>query len=262
MTSNFHTHSTWCDGCATPEEMIQGALACGFQKLGFSSHARLPGSEKGTLSCTSAPRYAAEIRALARTYAAQIKIYLGVEADYIPGETTPEYARYAFLKPDYIIGSVHYVRASDGVCVCVDDSPENLARGIQKHFAGDAVAYVKAYYQAVRTMVASYDFDIIGHLDLVRKFNVRHPLFDEASSWYQEEVAHTVEVVAGSGKIVEVNTGAIARGWLSDAYPAEHFRARLRARGVRFMLNSDAHTVEGFACAFDRYAQAETYCTL
>ena len=39
---NLHTHSTWCDGKSTPEEMIQAALAQGLTTLGFSSHSMLP----------------------------------------------------------------------------------------------------------------------------------------------------------------------------------------------------------------------------
>ena len=40
--TNFHTHSTWCDGKDTPEAMIEAAIAKGFSVLGFSSHAMLP----------------------------------------------------------------------------------------------------------------------------------------------------------------------------------------------------------------------------
>ena len=55
------------------------------------------------------------------------------------------------------------------------------------------------------------------------------------------------------GKIVEINTGAIARGWMDDVYPSAAFRALLRARGVRFLLGSDAHAAAGIDCAFERY---------
>ena len=40
--TNFHTHSTWCDGRNTVEELVAGAEAKGFAALGFSSHAMLP----------------------------------------------------------------------------------------------------------------------------------------------------------------------------------------------------------------------------
>ena len=152
--------------------------------------------------------------------------------------------------------------APDGTRVPVDHTPELLADGIRDHFSGSAEAFVRAYYQQQRDMVANFDFDVIGHLDLVRKFNVKHPYFDEKADWYREEIGKTAAEVAKSGKIAEVNTGAIARGWLDDAYPSKEFRQMLRERGVKFILSSDAHTAEGIDCAFDRFGEAEEYVQL
>ena len=58
---------------------------------------------------------------------------------------------------------------------------------------------------------------------------------------------------------MEVNTGAISRGWLDDAYPSAAFRELLRARGTRFVLSSDSHSADTIDCAFDRFADAEEY---
>ena len=111
-------------------------------------------------------------------------------------------------------------------------------------------------------MVATYDCDIIGHLDLVRKFNTKFPYFDESADWYREELVKTADVVAASGRLVEVNTGAISRGWMDDAYPSAEFRALLRERGVKFILSSDSHAPDTLDCAFDRFSAAESYVTL
>ena len=108
-------------------------------------------------------------------------------------------------------------------------------------------------------MVRRFDFDVVGHPDLCRKFNTKHPYFDEGAEWYREELALTADAIAASGKIVEVNTGAISRGWMEDAYPSAPFRALLRERGVRFILSSDSHAADTLDCAFDRFAAAETY---
>ncbi len=64
---------------------------------------------------------------------------------------------------------------------------------------------------------------------------------------------------AASGKLVEVNTGGISRGWMTDAYPSAAFRDELRTRGTRFILSSDAHSVEGLDSAFDIFATAEMF---
>lgn len=263
MRTNYHTHTTWCDGKDTPRRVIQAAIAKGFDAIGFSSHAMLPEADEAwLLTPEKAPRYAREIRQLAAEFQGQIKVLCGVEADYVPGGANPDRATYAAIAPDYIIGSVHFVVAEDGARVPVDHSPELLADGIRDHFGGSAEAFVRAYFRQQREMVQSFDFDVVGHLDLVRKFNARHPYFDERADWYREETGKTATAVAKSGKLAEVNTGAISRGWLDDAYPSADFRAMLRERGVRFVLSADAHAAEAVDCAFDRFGKIEEFVEL
>lgn len=252
--TNLHTHSTFCDGKDTPEDMVLAAIDRGFDVLGFSSHAMLPEALDFTLDEDKARRYAAEVRALAKKYADRIEIRLGVEADFIPPSILPDRSRYAFIAPDYIIGSIHFVIAPDGIRVPVDHALPLLAEGIEKHFGGDGEAVVRAYLAALRDMVAQNDFDIVGHPDLYRKFNGRLRFFDESAPWYRDELVRTADALAASGKTVEINTGGIARGWMDDAYPSAFFRALLRERGVRMILSSDAHSAAAIDCSFDRFA--------
>ena len=259
MKTNYHTHTIWCDGKNTVEEMILSAMEKGFDVIGFSSHSTYPDDSACTVPCEKLPGYFSEVRTLAAKYADRIKVLCGVEADYIPGTTDPDRSRYAMFGPDYIIGSIHYVIAPDGERVPVDHSPELLVDGIASHFGGDVESFVRSYFSQERDMVRRFDFDIVGHPDLCRKFNARHPYFDEAAEWYLDEVRLTADSIARSGKVVEVNTGAISRGWLDDAYPSAEFRAMLRERGVRFVLNSDSHASDTLDCAFDRFAAAESF---
>lgn len=257
--TNYHSHTTWCDGRDTPETMVRAAIAKGFSAFGFSSHAEFPERRDWTLDPARARDYVAEIRALGEKYADKIRIFCALEADYIRGVTTPDRARYAHLGLDYLIGSVHYAPAPDGAFVEVDHTPQILADGIRDHFGGDVRALITSYHAALREMVATCDFDIVGHPDLYRKYNAKHPYFDENAPWYRALVAETAEALAASGKVVEVNTGGIGRGWLEDAYPAAFFRDALRARGVRFVLDSDCHAADQIDAGFDRFAAAEAY---
>ena len=262
MKSNYHTHTTWCDGMNTPREMVEAAIEKGFDVLGFSSHSMLPRDDVDwVLTPEKAPRYAAEVRALADEYRDRLRILCGVEADYVPGDSEPSRAAHAPVSPDYIIGSVHFVRAADGALVPVDHSPALLAEGIRGHFGGDASAFVRAYFAAIRDSLR-FDFEVVGHPDLVRKFNAKHPWFDETAEWYREELERTADAIAASEKIVEVNTGAISRGWMDDAYPSMAFRELLQARGVRFVLSSDAHSADALDCAFGRFLATQDFQTL
>lgn len=260
IRANYHTHTTWCDGKDSPEAVILSAIGKGFDAIGFSSHAMLPCPLLDwVLTAQRAPLYAAEIRSLAAKYSGRIKVLCGVEADYAKGVANPDRSTYSAIAPDYIIGSIHFVAAPDGEFVCVDDTPQALQDGIRDHFGGSVEAYVRAYFAQQREMVEKFDFDIVGHLDLVRKFNAKFPYFDENAAWYREELVKTADAVLTSGKIVEVNTGAISREWLDDAYPSAEFRALLRDRGARFVLSADAHAADAIDCAFDRFCDAEEY---
>lgn len=238
MKTNLHTHTTFCDGKASAEEMVLAAIEKGFDELGFSSHSDM---------IADFPAYVAEIRRLQAKYADRIRILCGLEAELAKPFVRPEGL-------DYVIGSFHFITAPDGGCFPFDHSPEKLEEGIRDHFGGDGAAFVKAYFAFEREIVKRDDFDFLAHPDLVRKFNAKHPYFDETAAWYREELAKTADAIAASGKTVEINTGAISRGWMDDAYPSAEFCKLLADRGVRLILNSDAHAPETLDCAFDRFS--------
>lgn len=262
MKYNLHTHTTWCDGKDSPEAVIESAIAKEFDAIGFSSHTMMPTEEeKWTLGAERLPGYIAEIRALAAKYAGKIRVLCGIEADFVKGGSSPDRGVFAAYDLDYIIGSIHFVVAEDGTLVPVDHTPELLKDGIVAHFGGSVEKYIRTYFAQEREMVTKCDFDIMGHPDLVRKFNVKHPYFDESADWYRGELEATADAIAASGKTVEINTGAISRGWRDDAYPSDFFRSLLKSRGVKFILSSDAHSAATIDCAFDRYV-ADTQSNL
>ena len=41
MKQNLHTHTVFCDGRDTPEELITHAISLGFESLGFSKHSHM-----------------------------------------------------------------------------------------------------------------------------------------------------------------------------------------------------------------------------
>ena len=97
---NLHTHTDFCDGKNSAEEMVIAAIEAGCRTLGFSGHS----FEFGTDWCMSEEgtrNYRDEVKRLKKKYADKIEILLGVEYDYFSEIDTREY--------DYVIGSVHYV---------------------------------------------------------------------------------------------------------------------------------------------------------
>ena len=98
LLQDLHTHTTYCDGKHTPEEMIEAAIAKGLRRIGFSGHSPSPRGEDYAMKPDEIADYIAEVRALAKQYEGRIEVLCGIEQDvYSP--PVPEGL-------DYVIGSV------------------------------------------------------------------------------------------------------------------------------------------------------------
>ena len=267
---NFHTHSQFCDGKNTAEEMVLAAIEKGFDLLGFSSHCLHPLNPEfykpvdslWHLPAENIKAYTEEIRRLKEKYAGKIQLYLGFEADYFAsaeyGTAIPARDSYEEFSPDYLIGAVHFINTDKGFYT-VDHKPEivkeNLIRLYSKQNGEiDGRAAVCDYFAAEREMLKKGDFDIIAHCDLIKLRNGPLNFFDPEESWYKDEIKATALEIARSGVIAEINTGAIGRGIMDETYPSQYFLELLYELGVPVCINSDAHTTAMLDGAFDRAA--------
>lgn len=230
--SNLHTHTCYCDGKDTPEEMVQQAIEMGMTALGFSGHEYAPQDTDFCMSKEDTKAYIAEVLRLKEAYKDQIDIYLGIERDYF-GEIDD----YPY---DYVIGSLHYVE-KDGVLMTVDYTPEVMEENVEKYFGGNYRAYVERYYQLVADVVEKTGATIVGHFDLITKFNEDNRYFDEGADWYKDAALRALHKVAKSNPIFEINTGAMARGYRTKPYPAAFILEEIKRMGCSTILSSDCH---------------------
>jgi histidinol-phosphatase (PHP family) len=259
VKTNYHTHTLFCDGRNSAEEMVAAALERGIEILGFSAHALFPFASWWHLPVRDYGAYAAEISRLKEKYAGRITILMGYEADYLPPASLPDRARYSrqylsrYMKfdgadADFLIGSVHY---AEGGAFCVDGDAREVAQGLESRYGGDAKKFVRAYYESVRAMIASCDFDIVGHIDVIRKRNGVLKFFDEREDWYAEEIEKTAKAAGEKKVIVEINTGGMAHKVIDDVYPSQDFLTLLKKYAVPVTINSDAHDAENIDHSFD-----------
>ncbi|MCK9170338.1 MAG: histidinol-phosphatase [Treponema sp.] len=255
LKTNYHTHTTFCDGSESAEDMAKSALSKGFDILGFSGHSMYPFASAWHIAPRSFDKYVEVIQNIKTEYDGRMQVLCGFEADYVPGFTIPRMSDYTQFKPDYLIGSVHYIVNENGN-FCADDNAENLQKGIKKLFNGNIKEAVCTYFALQREMLQKGDFAIWGHPDVIRKQNWKLNLFNEEESWYRSELIATANSAKHSNVIAEINTGAIARGTMDDVYPSADFLAILHDTGIPVMINSDAHRSQDLDCAFDRAAAA------
>jgi len=242
ITQNLHMHSTWDDGKCAVEEMIRASKAAGLTSVGVSVHCPMPFPNSWECPGEKIPDYIAEVRALKKKYAGGIDVYLGIEWDVS--------AKDIDLAPyDYVIGSAHQLPL--GGDPSVDESAEATARSLEVHFKGDADAMAEMYFAELEKVADEPRAAIVGHFDLLTKFDETHHFFNENSPRYRAAAERAMKKLVDAGKIFEVNTGAISRGYRSMPYPSMQWLKLLHKLGGKVTISADAHHTSGVACAFD-----------
>lgn len=246
INKDLHVHTVFCDGKSTPREMVEAALRAGVTTLGFSGHSHTPIDESYCMTPAGTIAYRKEIMRLKEEYRGRIEILLGIEMDYFSDDDPSFY--------DYVIGSVHYV-ASEGRYYAVDESPQRLREAIELGFGGDPYALCEAYYALVGDVVTRTGATIVGHFDLVTKFQENFPLFDEKDPRYVSAWNKALDRLLPAGALFEINTGAMARGYRTSPYPSPPILDEIRNRGGKLILSSDSHSPDTLLYCFERYEQ-------
>ena len=216
---NLHTHTTYCDGIDTPEQVILTAIDKGFGSIGFSGHSYMYYAEEHSMSLEGTKKYKEEISLLKKKYSDRINIFCGLEVDM--------YSEIELTGYDYLIGSVHYLKCGDKL-IGFDRSEKEVKNVINTYFEGDGMKYARAYYQTLAELPNHGNFDIIGHFDIISKHSENVKFFDETSDEYKSLVLEAAEALRGRIPIFEVNTGAIARGYRTTPYPSTFIMKELR----------------------------------
>lgn len=238
MWTNYHTHTTYCDGKSSVTEVVALAHAANMLAIGLSSHAPLPFEKKWCMKPGQLDNYLQEIKEV-RSRHASIEVYAGLEADYIPGKIAPMTFRQNL---DYVIGSIHFVdEFSDGQGWEIDGPYEDFRRGFESIFKNNMKAVVKRYYELTRKMIRESCPDIIGHIDKIKMQNREASLFNEDDEWYRAEINETLASVRRAGCIVEVNTRGVYQRKTTTTYPSPWIIEEMAKTGIPVTLSSDAH---------------------
>ena len=240
---DLHTHSYYSDGKASPEQMILAALDKGLTEIGISDHSYTFFDKSYCMQKEKIEAYKAELAALKSKYEGRIKVLCGVEQDIYSTESTEGY--------DYVIGSAHYLQVK-GKYYPLDEKKEDFVALCDQAFGGDYYALAKEYFALVAQFADRKDVSIIGHIDLIAKFNEGGCLFDESDPRYLAEAYAAIDRLVKAGKIIEINTGAVGRGYRTYPYPAPHLFDRIKKQKGKTILSSDAHTPDKVAFWFDR----------
>jgi len=236
MHIDYHTHHERCGHAVGKlEEYVQRGIELGLQQLGLSDHLPLihvdPASYYPEMAMPMAelPRYVEECLTLKERYRGVIDLRVGLETDYIEGYE--EQIR-EILSPypwDYLIGSVHFLGEWD-----ITDH-----RQVHGWEGKDALEVYRLYYDAVKKSALSGLYDIIGHMDVIKRFGYG-PQTPEGTAEVRALELETLKVIADSGIAMELNASGLTKP-CAEMFPAEHLLQEALKLGIPLTLGSDAH---------------------
>jgi len=239
---DYHIHSTYSDGKSTPREIVEKAIEIGVEEIGFSDHSYTAFDLSYCMKKEQLNEYKIEILKLKEEFKDKISVLLGIEQDYFSEESTKDY--------EYVIGSVHYVLV-DGDYIPIDNSANTLINAANKYFDGDIYALCEVYFDTVSKLFEKVDADIIGHIDLITKFNEKTPLIDENNERYVNSWKKAVDRLISYNKPFEINFGAITRGHRTTPYPSKQLLEYIKEKGGKLILSSDSHFKDTICYKFE-----------
>ena len=237
--SNLHTHSVYSDGSHTPRQIIEEAIAQNMTSIGISDHSYTFFDTRYCMAEEKNQQYVDELRTLKAEYKDKIEVAVGIELDgFSTGYNKGDF--------DYVIGSCHYVNF-DGDYRSVDSSLDGLVDTINTYCKGDSLRFARLYYDTYAESLNKMRPDILGHIDLAAKLGV----IDESNPEYQKMAIGALVDSLSHTKIIEMNTGAISRGYRKIPYPAPFLLKEIKAHGAKIILSSDSHAKETLTFFFD-----------
>lgn len=238
LKANYHTHTVFCDGDNTAQEMVDRALDLGFEHLGFSGHM----DEEIHMDWQA---YVEEIVRLREAYADRLDILCGVELDTLYDPATCPGA-------EFVIGSTHYLDVKpEGYSRAIDWSAEVSQRLCEDFYGGDWYAMCRAYYELEATVYERTHCTFVGHFDLITRFNDDLRAFDETDPRYTVPALEAMECLVEQGLPFEINCGAHNRGRKVELYPRRSLLQALHDMGGEILINSDAHQTTCLNGSFD-----------
>lgn len=226
---DYHIHTILCNHAGSSmEAYIKRAVSMGFQEICFLDHLTLtePGHEF-SMTPEEVPLYFNAVQILKKRYIGIINIKAGLEIDFNPSyvdlfQKISE--SYAF---DVIGSSLHFPGGIDVV-----SRKSEWSRGEK-----DSDYIYGIYFESLDKMLDHSYFDIVCHLDLVKKFG------GNPSRSFENEFNCIIEKIRRKKLTVEVNTSGYIHP-AKEAYPSFDIIKKCRKAGVEITIGSDAHDPE------------------
>lgn len=234
---DYHLHTLFCNhAVGGMERYVQNAVDSGFREICFLDHltirpaggfkARAGEKAEPGLSMTpeEIPHYFYAVQILKQAYKSRISVKAGLEVDFNP-DLADYYQKiadtYAF---DVIASSLHFPNGFDIV----------THRSGWRYGENNADEVYAMYFEQLKKMLEYNYFDVICHIDLVKKFG-RKP-----KRSFEMEYDNILGIIKDRDKTIEVNTSGYDHP-ARDIYPSLGILEKCCRKGIPITMGSDAH---------------------
>ena len=221
---HFHSEHS-CDSSVPLAALCQRALELDLYYLCPTEHVDFDPQDMG-YGYFDFEAYSRTVAACREQFNGQLTLLKGVEVDYqrrFDAQARIFLAQHTF---DFVIGSVHY---ADGLY-----TEDALLEAYDRDTA------YRCYFNAVREAAASGLFDVIGHLDLLKRYAPPHwGTFD--AHRYGDEIDAALRSAVETGTGLEINTSGLRQS-PAETFPGLKTLRRYRELGGEILtLGTDAH---------------------
>ena len=234
--NDYHVHTFLCKhGEGEVFEYVEAAIKKKLEQIGFAEHIPIPGlhDPDGRMHIEEFELYLKYIEEAKKQYK-EIKILLGIEADYLPVHMhfiEDFIHQYSF---DFVIGSVNFIEEWDFT---------NPLYQSQYREYGVNNTYTD-YYKLIREAAETGLYDIIGHLDIPKKFGYN------ATIDLSREIDDTLKVIKRYNLVLDVNTSGLRKP-VKEIHPSMPILKQALEFDIPVILGSDAHKPQHVAYAFE-----------
>ncbi|MGY5875810.1 MAG: histidinol-phosphatase, partial [Candidatus Thorarchaeota archaeon] len=241
---DYHIHPNFSlDAKGTIEEFCQSAVEQGLKEICFTTHLDADPeredcvvSVRGEIVDVKSSRWLEEYESTIRDAGDKFADYglivrLGVEVDYFE-EMIPNLPdRFHSTDFDFIIGSVHLI---DHLAISLEDEANQLFEKYGLTGLGER------YFSLIRECIESGYFDVIGHIDIYRRYGEKF-YSNEIHSLWHDHVKDIASLMMKHNVGFEINTAWLRRGH-TEPMPARALINALISHGVTTVtVGSDAH---------------------
>jgi histidinol-phosphatase (PHP family) len=199
--------------------VVQAALERGFTTYGLSEHApryelqHLYPEEVGLTPTDLQLKFERYVRAaseLRDQCADRLELLIGFETEALPTDSWANAMRALRQSApfDYIVGSVHSIGDT-----WIDLNPETSERAARENGGWEALRAL--YFDRLACLVETLEPEVVGHVDLIRRFEAPDFRFSGVALSHAERV---LEAARAAGSAIEVNAAPARRGF-GPVYP-------------------------------------------